>query len=285
MTLLAHAERIKLGRVLGVPPDDLEYLGMLSVSELRALRERISAALFDRHAALFKRAAGPARILPAGLNARLSEKVFGPFLSARMSSVMPPDRAAEVARHLSPKFLAEISLSMDPRRSRAVLEGMPADIVVAAARELMKRGEHVVMGQFVDGLPDATIKAVADQALDDAALVQVGFYVERSERLSELIGLLPESRIDGILKTVAAGPPELQTAGLVIMSQLVPQQQGRFGERIVALGPEIAEPLVAAAKRDEALEVVATVMENVSEATKKKAIDSGLLQKVRQAVR
>src|SRR5688572_16058988 len=111
MPLMARAERIKLGRVLGVPPAELEYLHMLSVAELRGLRERISGALFDRHAALFKRAAGPARILPAGLNARLSEKVFGPFLSARMSSVMPADKAAEVARHLTPGFLAEICLS------------------------------------------------------------------------------------------------------------------------------------------------------------------------------
>ncbi|HUS24000.1 MAG TPA: hypothetical protein VM369_03555 [Candidatus Binatia bacterium] len=257
MTLLAKAERIKLGRVLGVAAAELEYLELLSVAEMRGLRERVSATLFDRHRALFQRAVGPARILPARLNARLSEKVFGPFLSARLSSVMPADKAVDVARHLTPDFLAEICLAMDPRRSRAVVEVMPAEVVVAAARELVRREEYIVMGQFVDALPEGSIRAVIG-ILDDAQLLEIGFYVEQPARLDQLIAALPDPRVDGMLRLVARGTAEQQAAGLVVLSQLSAAQQRRFGDRLKALS--LDGTFRELARREEAAELVPRVL-------------------------
>jgi hypothetical protein len=261
--LLTRAELIKLSRVLGATEDAVAFLAPLGVDGLRRLEDRVSLALFNDHRPALQKLADASRLLPASLVAKLSEMVFGPMLSARVAGLMPPDRAVDVAGRLRPKFLADLCVQLDPRSAAEVLALIPPRIIVEVARLLLERHEYVTMGRFVDDLTDEAIRAVTDAIDDDAALVRVGYFVERRERLHELVDLLGPARLRRVVAAVAEGAPEVQAAGLAMVSQFTSLQLGRFGEAAIALGPPVLNALIAAARREDALEVVGAVLQNV----------------------
>jgi hypothetical protein len=261
--LLTRAGLIKLSRVLGASEDAVGFLAPLGVDGLRRLENRVSLALFNDHRAALQKLADASRLLPASLVAKMSELVFGPMLSARVAGLMPPDRAVEVAGKLRTKFLADVCVQMDPRSAAEVLALIPTRIIVDVARLLLERGEYVTMGRFVDDLTDDAIRAVIARVEDDAALVRIGYFVERRERLNELVDLLGPERSRRMVAAVAEGPPEAQAAGLAMMGQFTRLQQGRFGEAAIALGPKVLNALIEAAQREGVLDVIGAVMQHV----------------------
>lgn len=261
--LLTRAELVKLSRVLGAKEADIGFLAALGHLELRQLGDRISNLLFDEYRAAFQRLADASRLLPASLVAKMSEMVFGPVISARVSGLMPPERAIEVASKLKTRFLADVTMQLDPRSASELLALMPTRIVIEVAGILLERREYVTMGRFVDDLTDEAIRAVADSLDDDQALVRIGLFVERPERLNELVDLLGAERVRRVVGAVASGPDDVQAAGLAMMSQFTPRQLGRFGEAAIALGPEVLNRLIGAAYREGVTEVVASVMESI----------------------
>ena len=261
--LQTRAELVKLSRVLGAKEADVAFLAPLGVDALRKLEDRISRTLFDEYRGAFQRLADASRLLPASLVAKMSELVFGPVISARVSGLMPPARAIEVAAKLKPRFLADVTMQLDPRSASELLALMPTPIVIEVARLLLQRQEYVTMGRFVDDLTDEAIRAVTDSLDDDQALVRIGFFVERRERLNELVDLLGAERIRRVVGAVAAGPADVQAAGLAMMSQFTHKQLGRFGEAAIALGPKVLNGLIDAAQREDVTEVVASVMESI----------------------
>ena len=261
--LLVRAELVKLSRVLGASEDKVAFLAPLGVGSLRALEDRVTAVLFDEHRRAFQALADSSKLLPASLVAKLSELVFGAVLSARVSGLMEPQRAIDVAAKLKPRFLADVCVEMDPRSASTLLRRMPTRIVVDVAQLLLERREYVTMGRFVDDLTDEAIRAVTDSIGDDEALVRIGYFVERPQRLDELIELLGPERVRRVVSAVALGAPEVQEAGLAMMSQFSARQQGRFGEAAIGLGPPVLNALIAAAQREQATEVVGAVMQNI----------------------
>ncbi len=261
--LLTRAELVKLSRVLVTEEKAVAFLAPLGPLGVRTLQECVSAALFDEYRGALQRLADAARLLPASLVAKISEMVFGPMLSARVAGLMAPDKAVDVASKLHVKFLADVTVQLDPRSAAELLDKIPVKITVDVARVLLERREYVTMGRFVDVLTDEAIKAVMKELTDDA-LVRIGFFVERRERLAELISLVSTDRLRGIVKAVSCGTPHMQAAGLAMMSQLPPRMQGKLGDLAVALGAQALTSLIAAAQRENAADVVAAVMVNVS---------------------
>ena len=62
--LQAHAEVMKLARLLGRGPGDLAYLGRLTPADLRALRDGVSETLYDAHGSALGRLAAGSGLLP-----------------------------------------------------------------------------------------------------------------------------------------------------------------------------------------------------------------------------
>lgn len=261
--LRVRAELIKLSRVLGTSEGEVAFLAPLGVDALRQLEDRVSTALYDEHRRALQSLADAGKLLPASLVAKMSELVFGPMLSARVSGLMDPAKAIEVAARLKTPFLADVCVEMDPRSASELLKRMPTKIIVAVAALLLERREYVTMGRFVDDLTDEAIRAVTLSIDDDEALVRIGFFVERPERLNEVMDLLDDARVRRIVARTSSGPAEVQAAGLGMMSQFSPRQLGRFGEAAISLGPKLLNALVATAQRENATDVVGAVLQGV----------------------
>lgn len=260
--LQLRGELIKLARVLGTTSETVGFLSPLGAEALRRLEGQVSAALYDEYRPALQRLADASKLLPASLVAKMSEMVFGPMLSARVAGLMAPDRAIEVSARLKPPFLAEVCVELDPRGATALLASFPVKTVIEVAKVLTERREYVTMGRFVDAMPDASIKAVLDAVDDDAALLSVGQFVDRRERLAELVGLIPAPRLGRLVTATARGAPEIQMAGLAMMSRITGPQQARIGEIALGLPLDTVRALLATVHREGVEEVVLGMVMN-----------------------
>ena len=124
--LEARAEILKLARVLGREAGDLDYLEQIPSADIRALREQVTDVLFRAHGQALSRLAAASKLLPVGLVATIGERAFGPVLSARMTGMLEPARAVEMAAKLPVTFLADVAVNLDPRRASEVIAKIPA---------------------------------------------------------------------------------------------------------------------------------------------------------------
>ena len=268
--LMLQAEREKLARVLAVPANDLHSLEQLDVRQLRALRNAISAALFDEHADVFKRLGDASKLLPAAIAAKLSAKVFGPLFSARISGLLPVERAIAIARKLDTAFLATLTRELDPRSARPLLKQMPVEITVEVAEALADDEEFVTMARFVDALTPEAIRAVSER-LSDEQLLRIGFYVETPESLTQIIADLPEDRIANTVRLTAQGNPDIRAAGLALMAQVDSDAKAILGGHAIALGDEVLAAMVSTASELGAQQVLIDTLQAVAPSQREQA--------------
>jgi hypothetical protein len=253
-----RAEVLKLARMLHREPDTLAYLEELPLIELRALRDEVTEALWSADDAVFGKLAAASRLLPHSVSATISERAFGPLVTARLAGRLEPSRAVDVAAKLSTGFLADVAIELDPRRASAVIAGIPAQRIAEITAELVARGEWVTMGRFVGHLTDGALSA-ALHAMDNAELLRIGFVLEDKGRLDTIIALLPEPRIEGI--TSGAAEHDLWLEALDLLSHLNERNRRRIANNALELDPAALEDILAAVIEHELWDEVLLVAE------------------------
>lgn len=263
VTLETRGEIIKLARVLGTRAGELAYLERASPEDLRALRERATDVLFEGDRARLHKLALASRMLPALIAARIARWALGPLLSARVTGLLDPSKAVEIAKRLPAAFLADIAVELDPRRAREVIERMPARLVAAVAGELARRNEQVTMGRFVGYLDDEAISAAMEQ-IDEAGLLRTAFVMEGKDRLDHVLTLLPEERLAGVMH--AADRDRLWPEALDLLDHLSEQRKGALAEIAAAEG--LLESLAETASAEGLWDLVLPIIPLMSEATR-----------------
>jgi hypothetical protein len=200
--LQAHAEVLKLARLLDREADQLVYLERLGPADLRALRDTVTETLYDAHGGALGRLAAARRLLPAGLTATIGQRAFGPLLSARLAGLLDTDKAVDVAGKLPPPFLADVAVELDPRRASDLIASIAPALIGQVTAELVACREYVTMGRFVGHLSDDSI-AAAVATMDDEALLQTAFVLEDRSQLSRLFSKLPKGRAAGVIAAAA----------------------------------------------------------------------------------
>lgn len=242
MSVLAlRAELVKLAH-LGIATN----LDGLDADDVRAVREGVSARLFDDARPTLQRVATGARLLPTSLVARVGERVFGAVLCAQVAGLLAPPFALELALRMSDPFLAEVSAAIDPRSAGEVVRRIPAARIVAVAHVLLARGAYVTLARFVDYLEPATIAAVIDSVPDELQLLRIGAYVESPTKLAELVGQLAPERMRAMIAALRGGDGALWLEALTIAEALDATWRRRLGDIAAELGLEVLGALVAA---------------------------------------
>jgi hypothetical protein len=222
--LEVDAEIQRLAKLLGIAPTQLVYLRGLPSLELRALRDQVTATLFDASGAL-SQLAGATRILPAGLVASLAERCFGPMLTARIAGLVDADRAMEIASRLPVRFLAQVASELDPRRVAAILITIPPEMIAAVTRELVADEQWVAMGSFYGFLPDASIRA-AMEAADPRALLQISLMMDDKSRLANVLEIAGPERLAQVAAAAEADGRGEQMRALA--AYLTPAQRAQL---------------------------------------------------------
>jgi hypothetical protein len=235
----AEAEILKLARVLGVEPARLDYLARVDADDLRAFRDQVTDTLFDANIAVLQRMALAARLLPGGVLAKIAEKVFGPLLCARIAGLVEVSRGVDVAKRLSPRFLADVAADLDPRRASGIISRIPLDTVLAVAAELARREDWITLGRFVGHLPDPTVRRALDE-IDDPGLLRIAFVLDDKSRVDHVVGLLPAHRL-GHLLTAAGTDEGLWTPALDLLTHVSEQRRATLKPMLAGLPAGLRE--------------------------------------------
>jgi hypothetical protein len=257
------AEVLKLERLLGVGGGAFDFLDGVDAAELRILREKATDSLFDTGAATMARLAAAAKLLPSALVATIAERSFGALLCARAAASVDPAKAIDVAKRLSPGFLADATIELDPRRVAAIIAGVPTRLVEPVASELGRRGEHVTMGRFLAFVPDPGIVA-AMGALSDEAMLRTAFVLEHKDRLDHAVGLLPADRLPGVL--ACASVNDLWPEALDLLDNLSAETRGPIADVVASLDEDLVARLVRAVSEAGIWESLLPVVGTMSDA-------------------
>lgn len=247
-TVADRAEILRLARLLRKPPEELAFLLEVSDADLMVFREQVTDALFDAHAGVIKRLASASKLLPGPVLAKIGERVFGPLLCARIAGEIDPGKATDVAKRLSVGFLTDVSVELDPRRARRIIEQIPSGTIVAVARELAGREDWITLGRFVGHLPQAKL-AAALEAVTDVQVLRTAFAVDDVSAVATVIDLMPEPRLSALIDAasrealwptllgVAERLRDDQLADLAaLLTELPAEARGEIRQRAQALG-------------------------------------------------
>jgi hypothetical protein len=239
--LQAHAEVLKLARLLGREPGELAYLERLPPADLRALRDGVTETLYDANGSALGRLAAASRLLPAGVTATIGQRAFGPLLSARLAGLLETAKAVDVATKMPPPFLADVAVELDPRRASDLIASIAPALIGQITAELVARREYVTMGRFVGHLSDEAI-AASLATMDDEAVLQVAFVLEDRAQLKRLLGKLPKERWAGVI--AAAERERLWLEALDMLNHLSKRQRKDMVLAALALGEPAREAIL-----------------------------------------
>lgn len=274
--LAVRAELDKLGRTLALEPAELAFLEDVPAEQLRALRIAVYERLFDEDSRLFRRLALLFGRLPPGPSVALARRA-GPLLSARTAAELTSQRTLEVVARAPVPFVADICVNLDPRRTRDLLRRLPVERVVAIARELASRRDYISMSRFVDFFSDEAIVAVAE-ALDDEALMWVGFYIGSKNRLDHLLRTLPPERLARLVATVSGGSGELLAPFLSLLVHVSYGLKRELGDLVAAQDEAVLETLVRAAHEQDLWVDVLPTVATLSDRSQRRVVNLAVLR-------
>jgi hypothetical protein len=250
------AEITKLARLLGVEIKELGYLEQIPADALRVFREQTTDRLFAGDAGRLHRVAAASKLLPVPLTVKVAQIALGPVLCAATAGLLDPGHAVKIASRCPTSFLADITIHLDPRRAPEVIAAVPTPLVVAVAKELLARDEHVTMGRFVSYLSKETLRAATAEIPDDADILRVAFVMEGKEHLDELIDVARD-RLPGLVRT--AYEQDLWAEALDLISRLSMDNLAELAEIATAEDDELLNALVHAARDLDAWDVLLPV--------------------------
>lgn len=254
--LQVRVELEKLGAELGCQPEDLTWLSDLGVSDLRELRSLISDSLFARHEKAFAPLAALSRMVPTRLAVKIAEHALGPLVAARIAGAVDTKYAAAMASAMSPNFLADVAVLIDPVRVRELLPLVPQELVVEVGRRMLASGHHLALSRFVPVVSTADALAVVDSAKPDQTLT-VALYCEDPAALGDIIEAIDERALLEIVDHAA-------TSGHVDDAlTLIDAISGSPRERLLSLSSQVStearSALLEAAERQGMADLVASL--------------------------
>jgi hypothetical protein len=244
---LADAEIEKLARLLGCKPRAIDFLRQVDWQDIRDLREQAASTMFEADRQGLQRVAAATKLMPSKITAAIGERAFGPLLAARVTGLLDPSRAVDIAGHLPTRFLADVGEQIDPRLASRVIAEIPAHQIAAVTAELAARDGHVTMGRYVGHLSESALKAALD-AVDDEALLRTAYVIESKASIAALVAIVPEQRLHDIMR--AANELDLWREALDVLRHVSDEQRGMLGDIAAEQDDDVLAGLVKAAQRD-----------------------------------
>lgn len=215
----------RIARLLAVDPAALEGLQAAPLVDLRTLRDQIAAKLFDEGADSWHKAAAVSGVVPPGLAAKLAQGALGPVLAARVTASVDPRRAADIAARMPAQFMADVAENIDPRQVTDLVVHLPPRTIAEVGAVLAHREEWLVMADFVAAIsPSALVPTVA--SLQERSILLVAVLLEDPDRISEVIGLLDDPRLQALRRVAEADGLDEHLA--VIVDAIDDEQRARL---------------------------------------------------------
>lgn len=245
--LNVDVEILKLARLVSCEPKDLVHLRAIDPQDIRDLREQVTVVMFDADRQMLQRVAAATKLIPTKLAAVIGERAFGPLLCARLTGVLEPSRAVDIAAKLPTPFLTDLAVALDPRRASRVIAEIPPRQIAEITKLLAEREEYIAMGGFVGHLSEAALRA-AIAVVSDEALLRTAYVIESKGSIGALVATLEIERLESIIATAARA--ELWIEALDVLGHVSEEQRGQLGDIAAGQADEVLDGMVRAAQRE-----------------------------------
>jgi hypothetical protein len=229
-------EQRRLAQVLHRKPEELAYLKALDGDGLMKLRTLVQNSLIDQFASLFQKLANSGKIIPDAVSALLCRKVFGPALTANLSYYVPADRAARMCKHFDADFMTAIAREQIPERAKALLDGLPVDLMRQVMRKMIASKDYHIMGAFLDHLPEKKAESLMQELRDVADHLRISGFAQRKDRVARLAIGLDDDRLREMITVAFAHPEFMLDIGLVT-AEMTAEQQRRMARITDGINP------------------------------------------------
>lgn len=279
MTQLSRrADITRFCHVLGAPEAELPFLVELSTRELQNLRLAVDELHAHRDQHRLRWLLVLARRLPAWLVAWLSQLLFGPLLIAQLAGRLPARQAVGIAARMRTDYLADVCPGLDPRTARDIIHRLSEARIIAVGQELMRRGDYMTAGRFVDYLSDTALAGVLNGLDDDEPLLRTAYFVENKSRLDHVVRLLPDERLRNAILLVLDPARDVMLPVMSLIVHVSYALQRELGDMAASQDERVLERVIAVAQDEGLWPDVLPVIGNLSEASQRKLVNLPILR-------
>lgn len=212
----------KIIRVLKVNGQDFSFLENLKVDDLSVLNDGIQDALFSDQAEHWKRVAGVVKYLPNYMNAKVSEKVLGAYITANVSYHLESKDLIGVAKYLSEPFLAEVAENLIPAKSNRIVNELPISLLQSVTEYLMSKEQYFVVASFIEVVYRKRLMQLIDAINSESDLLKTSEYIRNPELLKDIFLSFSTTRQIKLLQKSV----DIQKEGVIIKTLMqIPEKE------------------------------------------------------------
>jgi hypothetical protein len=194
-----ESEMSKLSQILRSSEEEISFLNSIKEEDLEFLRSRIHHAIMEEQAGVWEPIARVSKFIPNFLNAKVSQDVLGPQITANITYHVPTRDALSIASYFSTSFFCDVLEHIIPEKIQHIIEESPLDLMRKAVHELRKRKNFILIGNLIDYTPISYIHKISIE-VDDKDMVQILDHIQKRMRMIELLDLYEDAKIMGITK-------------------------------------------------------------------------------------
>lgn len=225
----------RIARLIAVEPGEIQGLDDVPEADLRALHDQIGEVYFAEGREQFARVAGLSKVLPGAVAGKLAERFLPPQLGARSAEMLEPAKAKDLVNKVSVRYLADLSLALDPARSKPVVQAIPAPRVGEVAAELFRRKEYAAMAEFAGTVTLEALFAALDVA-SGRDLLEVVPLLVWNDNIAKVVDQTSPEKIDELLDEVIGN--ELWDEGNYVIERLPAQARDKAMTRVADVSDE-----------------------------------------------
>jgi hypothetical protein len=171
---------------------------------------------------MFARVSKLAPLVPNAIVAKVSEAVIPPLVAGRAAGALGIDhqgRIADLLSRLSARYMADCAPHLDPRTLAVLAPIVPAEVLLPAANELMRRHDYVTASRFVEFATPELIQAFERGIDDDLGLLHTASLTYSTDLLAQIVRAIPDKRLERIMQASLTTRESIRAA-LSVLSRL-----------------------------------------------------------------
>ena len=187
--------------LLGIGSNELPFLSKMDAEELGLLKNQILLSMQNGQKEIFVTIAKVSRYMPNFLNAKVSQDILGPQITANLSYFLNAKEAIAIAGYFPTSFFADVIEHLVPERISEMIRLTPFEQMRKAVNELINRKNYFVIGSVMDFTPIESVDKIARGINEPEHLIHITFNCQNKKRVLELFEKFGEKRIFEVIST------------------------------------------------------------------------------------
>jgi hypothetical protein len=194
------AELQKIAHLFDAPIEEVEFLSVHTEKQLVYLFHAISNAIQKDQAQVWEPLARVVKFIPNFLNAKVSEEVLGPYITANITYHVGVKDAISISNFFSDKFFTDVMENVLPEKIEHILHEAPFEKMKIVLVELLKRKNYYQLSNLMDYVPIERAAKLTLEVKDPIILSEVGYLSSKKDRLWKILATYQDERTKVFLK-------------------------------------------------------------------------------------